>query len=481
MSGPRVSVVVPMYNAAATVAGSLGSLQSQGLTDWEALVFDDGSTDASAEIVRTISKADPRVRLIQQPNRGASAARNAATLEARGEYLYWLDPDDLCLPDALSLLVGAAESNGLGAAVGHHDVVNTLGELLHGYRLGPTELGLNELLDGCSTRCGSHVVRRDLVMGSLGKPILWDESLTLWEDRDYWLRLAEHGVRWGVIDRVVTSYVIQPLGGAGKTSLSKRADEMLHSGVGVLRGVFDRHAGEPGFEADRLRGLLGHNGLHSASRAAAISGDGAEAAKALVSVTGRMDWDDRQLVDAARFGVMYGRGIVPSEASADPAWVCGLDSLWAAIGRDPAHREAIWQRFVRAVVTPDRLARESLDQLNADGSARGLVVVGCGQQGRAIVVEALQRGFSARVRDDAGPVRGLPTGVAAEAVDAPIPEGWRVVVSPLSPGTLRSRMAGCGALFVADVLEGLVRGSSWDPAEVARRALGGIVGHPAPC
>lgn len=485
MNAPIVSVIVPMYNAAGTVAHSLASLQSQSLTDWEAVVVDDGSTDASSAIVRTIAGDDPRVRLLHQENRGVSAARNAATTECRGEYLYWLDPDDACLAGGLETLIRAAETNGLGAAVGHHDVVDTRGETLHEYRLKPRLLGPLELVEGCSSRCGSHVVRRALTLGVDGAPLLWDESLSLWEDRDYWMRLAERGVRWGVIDRVVTNYLIRPIEGVGEASLSKRAHEMLHSGAGVLRAVFRRHEGEPGFEAQRLREVLGQHGLHSASRAAAISGDGIGAARALLAVTGSNEWGDQQLVDAARFGVLYGRGLSPSESTADRFWIGGLDALWATLGIGVDRRAALWSKFVCSTVCPGVIAAASLDALLGEGGCgSGVVVVGFGQQGRSVVREAVRRGVPVRVRDDAGAPEAVAQGVGVDPMSDPVPEGWGVLVSLLQPGSLRQRFAGQGVVFAQDALHRLSAESSWDPAATALVARVGpceVVGHSSPC
>lgn len=73
---PRVSVVVPIYNAADHLAATIGSVQRQSLSHWELIAIDDGSTDDSATIVAAIARADPRVRLLRQPNGGVSKARN---------------------------------------------------------------------------------------------------------------------------------------------------------------------------------------------------------------------------------------------------------------------------------------------------------------------------------------------------------------------------------------------------------------------
>lgn len=95
------SVVIPIYNGAATLEASLASLASQSFTDWEAVVVDDGSTDATPELLRTLSARDPRFRIIRQPNGGVSKARNRAFAEAKGDWILGLDADDFLNEGAL--------------------------------------------------------------------------------------------------------------------------------------------------------------------------------------------------------------------------------------------------------------------------------------------------------------------------------------------------------------------------------------------
>jgi glycosyltransferase involved in cell wall biosynthesis len=103
---PRVSVVIPLYQKAAIVADTLGSALNQTFEDFEVIVVDDGSTDGGAEIVAAMG--DSRVRIIRQRNQGSSAARNAGILDARAEWIAFLDADDLWAAGHLEDLVAAA-------------------------------------------------------------------------------------------------------------------------------------------------------------------------------------------------------------------------------------------------------------------------------------------------------------------------------------------------------------------------------------
>jgi GT2 family glycosyltransferase len=102
---PEFSVVIPAFNAEATIASSVASVLSQTYPDLEVVVVDDGSSDKTAAVVARI--ADARVRLVPQPNRGVSAARNAGIAAARGRYVSFLDSDDLWLPSYLELAARA--------------------------------------------------------------------------------------------------------------------------------------------------------------------------------------------------------------------------------------------------------------------------------------------------------------------------------------------------------------------------------------
>ncbi len=119
----KCSVVVPLYNKAATVARSLESIRSQTFQDFEVIVVDDGSTDASAECAELFLKsADGRFRMVRQANAGPGAARNRGIAEAKGELLAFLDADDEWLPEFLERAVSRlAETGAAGIAMAWFD------------------------------------------------------------------------------------------------------------------------------------------------------------------------------------------------------------------------------------------------------------------------------------------------------------------------------------------------------------------------
>ncbi len=99
---PRLSILVPTWNAATTVERALDSVLAERVIPLEVVVVDDASTDGTADLVAAIAERDPRVVLLRLPaNGGVSNARNRGLELVRGEWLAFLDADDLLLPGAL--------------------------------------------------------------------------------------------------------------------------------------------------------------------------------------------------------------------------------------------------------------------------------------------------------------------------------------------------------------------------------------------
>lgn len=184
----RVSVIIPAFNAAAFIAETLAALQAQTLTDWEAVVVDDGSTDGTAEVVAAVAARDGRVRLLRQANSGPGAARNHGLRETTAPFVLFLDSDDLPLPHALASFVSVLEAR--PETVGVYGQYETFGA---GIR---PEAPPHSDRDDFLTRMlefvpmGLHIsnfmVRRSAVEAIGG----WHGAFPVCEDWYLWVRLA---------------------------------------------------------------------------------------------------------------------------------------------------------------------------------------------------------------------------------------------------------------------------------------------------
>ena len=125
---PMVSIIVPIYNAEQYLRRCVDSILNQEYTDFELLLVNDGSTDASGDICEEYGDQDPRVIVIQKDNTGVSDSRNRALDRARGKYLQFLDSDDWITPDATRLFVRAAEEYGCDMVIS--DFYRVVGERL---------------------------------------------------------------------------------------------------------------------------------------------------------------------------------------------------------------------------------------------------------------------------------------------------------------------------------------------------------------
>ncbi|GHA95845.1 MULTISPECIES: bifunctional glycosyltransferase/CDP-glycerol:glycerophosphate glycerophosphotransferase [Streptomyces] len=118
---PRLTVVVPLYNVEEYLGACLDSLAAQTMADLEVVMVDDGSTDRSADVALEFSRRDPRFRLIRQENAGLGAARNAGAAQAHpeGEFLAFVDSDDVVPPGAYRRMLGELDASGSDFVTGN--------------------------------------------------------------------------------------------------------------------------------------------------------------------------------------------------------------------------------------------------------------------------------------------------------------------------------------------------------------------------
>jgi len=206
---PKVSILMPVHNAAPTLQAALESIAVQSLRDWELVAVDDGSTDGSTEILREASFKDPRIRVQAEPHRGLVPALNLGLDRCRAPYIARMDADDLMHPERLRLqaeVLDADQAIGLvGCKVAYGgDPAKSAGYALHvawtNSLLSPEEIALNRFIDSPFPH-PSVCFRRELPE-QLGAYQNGDYP----EDHELWLRWMDAGVRMGKLPRELLAW-----------------------------------------------------------------------------------------------------------------------------------------------------------------------------------------------------------------------------------------------------------------------------------
>jgi hypothetical protein len=233
---PLVSVVVPVYNGARFLAAAIESALAQDYRPVEVIVVDDGSDDGSAAIARSFEG----VRYVYQNNQGPAAARNAGIREARGEFIAFLDTDDLMLPNKIGAQANyLLQNSGVGCALSGREIFCEPGveppewlrddERLRGeFAVG--DAGLEDLRAGGMS---SVIVRRQALERAGG----FDAELRHVEDIDWLLRVRDAGVKIAVLPQILWRRRIH--GG----NLSYQRDRIEQAWLMLMRKRIDRRRG----------------------------------------------------------------------------------------------------------------------------------------------------------------------------------------------------------------------------------------------
>ena len=209
MSSPRVSVLLPVRNAAATLGECLASLSAQTLADHEVVAVDDHSTDGSRARLEGASRADARLRVVDNPGRGLVAALNAAWRAARAPLLARMDADDVCDPERLRAQAARLQADA------DLSVLGTRVRLVGGR--GPNE-GMQEYVRWLNGLLDHEAIVRDFFVESpLAHPSVMMRAELLArlggyrafdgpEDYDLWLRAQAAGARFAKLPEVLLDW-----------------------------------------------------------------------------------------------------------------------------------------------------------------------------------------------------------------------------------------------------------------------------------
>ncbi|MFA5309348.1 MAG: glycosyltransferase [Dehalococcoidales bacterium] len=196
---PRVSIIMPTYNRAGFLKEAIESVLNQTCGDYTLIIVDDGSTDNTREVVESFN--DPRIRYIYKENGGVSSARNAGIKASDGEYVAFLDSDDIWLPENLEVKIKMLDAHPEAGLICSDSLVfedstgavlgTTWGNKKFKYSANPTQASrqpLKELLfRSCFIQPPATIVRRR-VFDTAG---YFDEALATHEDWDIFIRIVQ--------------------------------------------------------------------------------------------------------------------------------------------------------------------------------------------------------------------------------------------------------------------------------------------------
>lgn len=198
---PLVSVIIPTYNRAKVIQETLESVLQQTHTNIEIIVVDDGSSDNTAEV---IAGYGPRVRYVRQENQGVELARSRGIRESKGEFLNFLDDDDLMLPTKLERQL-ALFAEGVGAVHCQYHYIDRNGILMETSGKLPAGDVRHRLAWGCFPWSGGPLVRRECF-----NHIAEDAHRDWYGDWGMWLRIALAGYTFACVQEPMGLYRIVP-------------------------------------------------------------------------------------------------------------------------------------------------------------------------------------------------------------------------------------------------------------------------------
>ncbi len=201
---PTVSIIIPLYNKGEYIAETVRSVIGQSERDWELLVVDNGSTDEGPEIVRRVD--DPRIRLLSCPRRGASAARNDGYAQAVGEWLVFLDADDLLDAAYLSTQMARSQETDL-VLCPYVEFVDGKPDEGHVKSLWQGDVSGRAILDSAIVFAPGPTHAFLIRRAFLRPDLLWPEHRDhlLGEDTMFWFRLLNEA-RVGYNEQSVAKY-----------------------------------------------------------------------------------------------------------------------------------------------------------------------------------------------------------------------------------------------------------------------------------
>ena len=203
-SQPLVSVIMPCYNMASYVSDSIKSVIAQTYPHWELLIVDDASTDETVNIIKSYAQADSRIKFaIKKQNSGISDTRNLCIQMAQGQFLAFLDADDIWHPEKLEKQLSFMMAKNIGFTYSTYDWIDEDGKVMNKFinTIGNLDYKtyLRNTIIGCSTVMVNKTITGDVIVPKFRTS----------EDTATWLDILRKGLLAYAIDESLVSYRIR--------------------------------------------------------------------------------------------------------------------------------------------------------------------------------------------------------------------------------------------------------------------------------
>lgn len=248
---PEFSVIIPLYNGEKYIEDTLDAVAAQSYKDLEVVICDDGSTDSSANIVKSYSQKHPEITIkyIYQQNKGLGGARNGAMKIAAGRIFSLLDQDDIWYSDKLKNVKQIFDSSPEVSVVCHNEDILKDGNKIGRSSYGPyvPEMFRRLLFKGNCLSTSATSFKREIFekIGGFSEDVA---NIHFVEDYDYWLRIAAQDYKFTFIEDALGAYILHE----GNYS-SNNMDIMCRSEINVIDLNYSRLANKRIFDLFLLR------------------------------------------------------------------------------------------------------------------------------------------------------------------------------------------------------------------------------------
>ncbi|WP_443945664.1 glycosyltransferase family 2 protein [Pedobacter sp. AW1-32] len=260
MEDNKVSIIIPTFNYGHLIAETLNYLQDQTYQFWEAIIIDDGSTDNTEEVVNSFVKNDKRFIYIKKENQGVSAARNSGLALASGEYIQFLDADDLISADKIGLQVEFLRTHL------EVDISTTSTKFFHQNNLQIlyTDFGLTNktsmpIVDGIGYPIIESLIQRNLLVIQsplFRKNILniigyFADGMNYLEDWDFWFRAALQNMRFSYLKDELAYGLVR----IHNASATQQSSKIIRAEI-FLRDRIGKHLLSSGLKKEQKEKLI---------------------------------------------------------------------------------------------------------------------------------------------------------------------------------------------------------------------------------